>query len=191
MTTVNALYRLERILDNPKYEGFGMNELPSLMGQRNRYEDLDMKYDREASDWIVPRLGAIWKPLRVLGRVRPFNDFPCLGLAYPVFSLRAIDILREDLESNGELLPLQTSVGTYFLYNCTTIANIVDFEQSKIEYLNAHTITGIDHLQVFQERLSDLSIFQIRNYPGRCFVTDDFARRIRAAKLEGFEFRKI
>jgi hypothetical protein len=31
----------------------------------------------------------------------------------------------------------------------------------------------------------------MEKYPGHCFATDEVARRIRAAKLEGFEFRKF
>ena len=36
MTSVKAIYKLEKILDNPKYEGFGVGEQPSLRGKRNR-----------------------------------------------------------------------------------------------------------------------------------------------------------
>jgi hypothetical protein len=79
---MNAIYKVEPILDNPKYEGFGMGEQPSLRGKRNRYEDLDPDFDPTIGEWVVPRLSAIWKPLHVLGRVRPYNDFPCVGL-YP------------------------------------------------------------------------------------------------------------
>ena len=83
MTTVNALYRLERILDNPKYEGFGMDELPSLMGRRNRYEDLDMKYDREASDWIVPRLVSNLEAASCVGSRSTIQRFSMPGLSLP------------------------------------------------------------------------------------------------------------
>ena len=191
MTSVNALYKLEQILDNPKYEGFGMGEQPSLRGKRNRYEDLHADFDSKIGEWVVPRLSEIWKPLRVLGRVRPYNDFPSMGFAYPVFSARAVTVLRDVLERNGELLPLVTSVGDYFYYNCTTVADIIDRDRSILKYLNRHTILNIDHLQVRENCLAELSIFQMKWYPGNCFVTDCVVRRIREAKLEGFEFRKI
>ena len=191
MTAVKALYKLEPILDNPKYEGFAMGEEPSLRGKRNRYEDLGQDFDSQLDEWVVPRLAAIWQPPRVTGRVRPFNDYPCMALSYPVFSQRAVDLLRDVLEPNGELLPLLTSVGSYFLYNCTTVADIIDFERSKLDYLSKHTISIIDHLHVHEDRLACLSVFQMRKYPRKCFVTDLVARRIREAKLEGFELRKI
>jgi hypothetical protein len=95
------------------------------------------------------------------------------------------------LEPNGELLPLVTSVGEYFLFNCTTVADIIDRDRSKLAYLNPHTILDIDHLQLHEDRLAELSIFQMKWYPGRCFVTDAVARRIREAELNGFEFVKL
>ena len=150
-----------------------------------------MDFDSRTGDWVVPRLSAIWKPLRVMGRVRPYNDFPCLGGSYPVFSQRAADLLGDILEPNGELLPLVTSVGSYSLYNCTTVADIIDFERSKLNYLNKNTVLEIDHLQVHEDRLAGLSIFRIRKYHRTCCVTDVIARRIREAKLEGFEFRTL
>jgi hypothetical protein len=191
MTAVKAIYKLEPILDNPKYEGFGMGEQPSITGRRNRYEDLDPVFDSKVGEWVVPRLSAIWKPLRVLGRVRPYNDYPCMGLCYPVFSQRAIDVLHDVLRHNGELLPLVTSVGPYFLFNCTTVADIIDFNKSKLTFLNQNTILEIDELHVYGDRLVGLSIFQMRKYPGKCCITEAVARRIREARLDGFELRKL
>jgi hypothetical protein len=190
MTSVGAIYKLEAISDNPKYEGFGIGEQPSLIGKGNRYEDLDWDFNRQVGEWIPPHLSNVWQPLRVVGRVRPFNDFPCV-MIYPAFSQRAIDVLGSILPSNGELLPLVTSVGSYCLFNCTSVADIIDFDQSIVCYLNSNTICEIDYLCVHQDRLVDLSIFTMRKWPGCCFVTDAVARRIREARLEGFEFRKI
>src|SRR4051794_6989515 len=101
MSAVRALYILEPILDNPKYEGFGMGQQSSLRGKGDRYDDLALDFDSKTGEWVVPRLAEIWKPLRVVGRVRPYNDFPCLGLCYPVFSQRAVEILRDVLKPNG------------------------------------------------------------------------------------------
>ena len=53
MAHVKAIYGLEPILDNPKFEGFGMGKQPSLMGLRDRYEDLCMQFDTRAVEWKV------------------------------------------------------------------------------------------------------------------------------------------
>ena len=102
-----------------------------------------------------------------------------------------MEVLRDFLEPNGELLPLATSVGSYYLYNCMTVANVIDFDRSKLSFLNDNTILEIDHLEVYENLLAGLSIFQMRKYPGTCFVTDSVARLVREAKLQGFEFRKL
>ena len=80
--------------------------------------------------------------------------------------------------------------GLLFLYNCTTVADIMDFERSKLSYLNKSTILEIDHLEVHEDRLGASPSSRWR-VPGRCCVTDGVARRIREARLEGFEFRKL
>ena len=43
------------------------------------------------------RLQSVWKPVKVTGPVNAFNDYPCLELATPVFSRRAVDALEEML----------------------------------------------------------------------------------------------
>src|SRR5262249_54291024 len=55
----------------------------------------------------------------------------------------------------------------------------------------ANTILEIDHLQVHEDRLKGLSVFQMRKYPGTCCVTRNVAQRIRETKLDGFELRKL
>jgi hypothetical protein len=190
MNAVSALYRLDTILDNPKYEGFGIDYQPSLLGKLNRYEDLRWDYDPIAGEWKPPSLADTWASLKTRGRVRPNHDYPCVQ-EIPAFSKRALNVLEDCLRANGEILPFNTGIGEYYLYNCTTIADIIDFKNSKIDYLNAHTILEIDHLEIHHHRVKDLTIFTMRKWPGRCLVTDNIARRIREAKLEGFEFRKI
>ena len=77
-------------------------------------------------NWTVPPLAPFWTPQRVIGQVRPFNDYPCVDLIVPAFSRKAVDALRNLLEPNGELLPLVAEVGEYFAYNITTVADILD-----------------------------------------------------------------
>lgn len=191
MSITKAIYKLGAILDNPKYEGFAIDEEPSLLGHSFRCQDLDWNFDVKLGEWVAPRFSETWIPLRVLGRVRPFNDFPCLALSYPVFSQRAIDVLRDILEPNGELLPLDTNIGSYFLYNCMTVADIIDFKQSKLSYINKHTVSEIYNLEIHPDKLIGLTIFQMKNHPGTCFIADSVALRIREARLEGFELRKV
>ena len=40
----------------------------------------------------------------MVGHVRRFNDYPCINMSRPAFSQRAVDLLRDVLEPNGEPL---------------------------------------------------------------------------------------
>src|SRR5258707_1021726 len=125
----NGLYKLEPIADNPKFEGFAFVREESLRGNGPFVWDFgpdDVK--TKGRGWTITPLAPIWTPQPVIGRVRSFNDYPCVDLIIPAFSRRAVDALRDFIEPNGELLPLVSPVGEYFAYNTTTVADILDHE---------------------------------------------------------------
>src|SRR5437899_2637605 len=97
------IYQLQPVLDDPRFEGFAYEDSPSLRGKFSLVEDF---LPDSTTGWAAPHLARIWKPLKVIGRVRPFNDYPCISLMIPAFSERAVASLRDFLEPNGELLPL-------------------------------------------------------------------------------------
>jgi len=134
-----------------------------------------------------------WTPQSVIGRVRPFNDYPCITFNVPAFSRRAVDALRDFLEPNGELLPLLTSVGEYYAYNVTTVADILNHEWATVRWFDdkQDIALSIDHFELHESRLDNLSIFRIVEDPVATFVTNRFAERVREHKLEGFDFIKI
>lgn len=166
----NALYQLEPITDNPKFEGFAFVREESVRGkviggQSRLVWDFgpdDIKTKGRA--WTVTPLTRFWTPQPVIGRVRPFNDFPCVNLTIPAFSRRAVDALRDFLEPNGELLPLVSTVAEYFAYNTTKVADILDEANSQIRWLSEkhsfEQIFEIDCYQCFPERMAGLSIFR-------------------------------
>ncbi|MBL8892501.1 MAG: hypothetical protein JNL67_21170 [Planctomycetaceae bacterium] len=189
----NSIYLLEPITDNPVFEGFGTGQLPSLLGRSTIRDDF---YPVAGSGWnwtLVP-LKTLWQPLRVLGRVVPFNDFPCISLTIPAFSRRAADGLRDMLELNGELLELEYDKGEYFAYNCTRIVEILDREKCKAlwgEGPSPMPALAIRRFAVKSERTSGLSIFRMRELCNCVFVTDVFRSRVLELGLNGFEFVKV
>jgi hypothetical protein len=130
----------------------------------------------------------------VIGRVRPYNDYPCCNLDIPAFSERAVEALRDMLEPNGELLPLASSVGNYYAYNITTVADILETERSEVDWiLHSEGVfaSSITRYEFRSEKLDDLSIFRLVEEPGRAFVTNRFVERVRAHRLRGFVFHKL
>jgi hypothetical protein len=189
----SSIYKLNRILDNPIFEGFAVGDQPSLLGRGDVLDDF-FPAKREEWNWQPEKLGPVWKPLKVAGRVAPFNDFPCLSLMVPVFSERAVTILEPHLTKNGELLPLISEIGNFYAYNCTTVVEILDQEKCKGHFMHPGRLScavNIDYFAVRENLISDLTIFRMRELCNCVFVTNVFVDVVTNAGLNGFDFRKI
>lgn len=192
MTTPESVYILKPILDDPRFHGFviGRNA-HSVMGHERAYDDL-LVDDGESLDWQPQSLAKRWTPMPVTGPVNPFNDYPCLEVAKPVFSRRAVDVLGEMLTKNGELLPLKTAVGEYFLYIVLTKLNALDLPRSKLVRTSPRkTALDIDYFAFKQSALRGTAIFRVREHPNKYLVTDAFKSRVEQAGLNGFHFIKV
>src|SRR5947208_3495773 len=68
-----AVYRLTPITGDPRYEGFGTFDEASF----RTGEPLSSNFLPErihSRGWQAPRLTSVWKPVRVRGRARKYND---------------------------------------------------------------------------------------------------------------------
>lgn len=141
-------------------------------------------------------LGAAWKELAIHAADEPderaqLPDFALLGLV-PVFSEQAVNALRDILEANGELLPLQHARRKYFAYNVTTVLDALDEERSRVSRFSDGGIMSIEGYVFRPGALSEAVIFKIPQLPGAfVYVTEVFADRVRQAELLGFVFRQI
>ncbi len=190
-----ALFELQQILDNPKFEGFAFSRNDSLLGAYSLTSDF-VPDRRIGRTWSVPRLAPIWKPATVVGRVRSYNDYPCINLAVPAFSRRAVDALRDFLEPNGELLPLISSVGEYYAYNVTTVADILDQEKSKFIFTSGGdrsiiNIFDVERYECLVAKMIGLSIFRLVETGSQFYVTQAFVDRAKSQGLQGFHFVKL
>lgn len=192
--TENAFYKLDPITDNPKYEGFAFIRRESLRGGYRLTADFGPQGPvRKGRRCAVPPLAPVWKPQRVEGRVRPFNDYPCVNLMVPAFSRRAVDALRDFLEPNGELLPLVSTVGEYYAYNITTIVDILDREKSEVVWSkdDPDIAISVNRYECIGEKMAGLTIFSIVEAFTTTFVTQAFVDRVRLHGLQGFHFIKL
>lgn len=190
----NALYQLDPITDNPKFEGFGFVREDSLRGQGRLTWDFGSDNIKvKGRSWSVPPLSPVWTPQKVEGRVFPFNDYPCVNLIIPAFSRRAVDVLYDFLEPNGELLPLISTVGEYYAYNVTTVVDILDHDRSEIQWANEKHVTAIEiaRYECFAKKMAELSIFRIVEKPSTTYVSQMFVDRVREHELQGFHFVKL
>jgi hypothetical protein len=186
--TATSVYRLYPVLDDPDYEGFATDQ-ESMRGKFAFCEDFLPDSD---TGWHAPQLAKIWKPVKVEGRVRAVNDYPCINLSIPAFSKHAVEALREYLEANGELLPLNSRIGMYYAYNVTTIADVLDIDRAIVErFPDSGRVMTIDRYMFRQQQVSNLTIFQIPEQPGDVYVTDVFVRRAHESNLAGLNFVKV
>jgi hypothetical protein len=180
-----TIYKLKPIMDDPRYEGFG-SASRSLVGNDAWAQDF-----LPDEDGRPPRLADVWRPAKVDGRVRSFNDYPCVD-SVPAFSERAVEALRDLLEKNGELLPLSSELGRYYAYNVTTVADVLDRKKADAVYsADGRSAMWIKRYAFCASRLKGLTIFRIPEDDWAPYVTDEFVARAEQHGLDGLDFAKV
>jgi hypothetical protein len=137
-----------------------------------------------------PMKGAWWD-VRIEKDPRrlPKGDFPSLIPSVPVFSDKAVTVLRDMLERNGEILPVSIGDEDYSLYNVTRIVDALDEANSSVDRFDDDSVCYISDHSFYSRRLAGLSIFKIPQMPDdSIFVTDIFVERVESAGLKGFWF---
>ncbi len=192
---VTEIFKLQKVLDDPRFEGFGLGDHSSVLGRENLFQDMDPAHEHSevGRNWHPVRLAKLWRPPRVAGRVQPYNDYPCVNLSDPVFSRRACDALRDLLEPNGELLPLDSDAGEYYFYNITTVIDALDLKKSKGAFFDSGIAIGdlMDYFWFHPAKLAGATIFRVPDVPACALVTRTFIDRVYAAGLNGFDFIKL
>lgn len=184
------VFKLSPMVDDPRFDRFDFEFAPSLLDNEWLYEDFGAN-QRKLLSWEPVRLNDVWTPQLAKGAVRPFVDYTTVS-SIPVFSRRALTLLRDMLESNGELLPLETKKGEYFVFNILTKSTALDASRSKATmYPNKETANGMEYFWFDEAKLEGHTIFRIREYPGPVFVTSVFKDRVEEAGLNGFYFIKV
>ena len=189
-----SVYELSPDLDDPRRVGLASNG-PSVRGNFSVIEDFNLQGCSVDSQAF--RLAEIWRPLNTIGKINAGNDFPCLSLLISAFSRRAVDVLREFLEPNGELLPLKSAHGEFYAYNVTTVVDALDRERSEVDWLSddpgpwdARAIRII-HYEFIYEKVKDLTVFRIPEWAGNDLVTSEFVKRVQTSELGGFSFKRV
>ena len=103
------------------------------------------------------------------------------------------------LKQHGELLPLESKDGTFYLYHVTTVLNdALDVENSYIQWLNENRseMTGIQIYAFFEKHLRNAMIFKLPLYgtdrlQSRCFATEQFKTIVEQNKISGWQFDLI
>ncbi|WP_444957439.1 imm11 family protein [Microbulbifer sp. ZKSA002] len=191
------LFCLRVIVDDPRFEGFGLENIdePSVLGRNDLLEDITPGYEVTAneSDWNPVVLKDKWLAPKVEGRVSSFQDYPGLDFIYPAFSERACTVLQDLLEPYGELLPLDAVNGKYYFYNILSVQDALNRNLSRCKYWcdPPTSAIDIDYFAFDKDRLLDIPIFRIYDLPEMVIVSGKFVNRVMENDLKGFSFTKI
>ena len=183
----SGVFRLNHVTDDPRYPGFHSSVFPLLFT-----DVLPTVARRKLPGWRVKRVSRKWVAPIVSGKVRSNNDFPSVNLVDHAFSGKGVDALRDLLESNGELLPVRSPRGTFFLYNLTTVADVLNVRQSKIDWSERPFAASFIRQHVFSRpALKRLTIFRIPQLPTAIYLTETFVNRVVECGLQGMVIRKV
>jgi hypothetical protein len=191
------VYELTSVLDDPRFDEFDFDELPSLFQNQYLYQDFKGEDWTRINklDWQPPFFSSKWSPVPVVGSVGEYVDYTTVSRV-PTFSHRAVKALEEFLVPNGELLEIlpKRSRQRYYAYNILTKSDSLDVQRSRFESRGdpaEDTASRISFFSFDEARLAELSIFRIREYPKAVFVTETFKDRVDKAGLNGFYFIKV
>lgn len=135
-----------------------------------------------------------WIPIAVepwdIARVDLVLDFIDFGSS-PTFSARAIKLLGEVLSECGEILPLESGFGDFYMLNVTNLADALDEDKSDIQRLPSGIATHANKYAFQQNKLPGNPIFKVPLFTARTFYTSEFVNLVAQTDLKGFEFTEL
>lgn len=114
------------------------------------------------------------------------------------FTEKAVEALRTELESSGELLPVRTPLGIGYLLNVTDVVNALDYERSKLDLdLKARregktVVESVREYEFISDRIEGKTLFKLAEFPVTpTYATGAFARAYQRHGLTGLDFHVI
>ena len=105
-----------------------------------------------------------------------------------ILSERAYIVLKDILDTRGELLPVQAPVSGYTgCHIMRSIADSIDLEKSVYTRYDSGNIL-VRKPVFFAHKVQDEPMFVIPEAPTSIYVSDKFKRQVEANKLTGFDF---
>ena len=167
--------------DVNKYRGIYYKDAEDVVDFNRRFDGTSVKKNwrgQEEFAFIPQRL--------------PKGDTPGLSTHIPVFSVRAVAVLADLLEKNGELLPTTCDGEDYFVFNVTRVIDALDEANCELKRFSSGRIMDIVRYSFVEAKLIGIVIFKLRqDLLGSVYVTDPFVQRVKAAKLKGFKLPLI
>lgn len=142
---------------------------------------------------------AEWEPVMVR-RVRADkrhgfkpSDFPWNGSHALIMRKKAVDALRDLLESAGEILPLSTEDDTeLFVLNVTRVLDAIDEGGSQIQrFPDSGRIMRIESIAFKESVVKGVDLFRLPHRMSATYASERFVIAVEKAGLVGLEFDKV
>ncbi|EJO5347965.1 MULTISPECIES: imm11 family protein [Clostridium] len=170
-----------------------------LMSQANDYDNFTLCNESDWDKFMEYQFDGrsikdTWIPFCVEEiETRRKGDKPSLFGTIPVFSRKAIEVLKKYLDNNAEVLPLSYDKGDYFVINVTNVKDCVDYEKAEVvRFKNSDKIMMFDKYAFKPESIKNEHIFKISEYSKvSVLVSNEFKNLVESSGLEGFAFIEV
>jgi hypothetical protein len=120
------------------------------------------------------------------------SDFPWLGTDALVMRRKAVDALRDLLEANGEILPLEDEGGAELFVLNARVLDALDEQRSEIvRFPSSDRIMRIKSVAFQESVVRGADIFRLPLRASSTYVSERFIEAVAKAGLVGLEFNNV
>lgn len=123
----------------------------------------------------------------------PLSDAPGFYSHIPIFSERAVLVLKKYIDNNAEILTAKYGEKNYYIINVTNVLNCINFEESEYRtFPDGKRIMVFEKYEFIKEKVIDQDLFKVREETVKQpFVSDAFRETVINSGLTGFSFELV
>lgn len=171
--------------------GRDVDNFESLAWGNDEY-DIDLNYIQSFNGVSKEKN---WIPLQLkrMGADAEFSNTPGLSAHIPVFDKKTVDIMKDYLIGNAEILPIFCEDKEFFAINVTSVLDCIDYDTSEYKtFRDGIRIMRFTKYAFLKDKIENVHIFKIKDEPLRSpFVSDAFRQKILDSNLIGFKFELV
>ena len=136
-----------------------------------------------------------WTPLalKVVDGNMPFADLTYFSPGIPVVSPRVIEVTKDLIENQVEVLSTLCSDCELYILNVTNIIDAVDYSKAQVKYFSSSKrVLRFIKLAFIEEKVRGNHIFKlVEKKLSPVYVSDEFRQRVIDNGLTGFKFELV
>ena len=136
-----------------------------------------------------------WRPiaLKALEGNLPYGDVASFIPGIPVVSPKVIEVTKDLIKEEVEVLPTICSDCELYILNVTNIVDAVDYAKAQVKYFpDGKRVLRFIKLAFIEEKVRGNHIFKLTEHKlSSPYVSDEFRQRIIDNDLTGFKFELV